>query len=106
MKIFMDTANVAEIKELADLGIIYGVTTNPSLIAKTGRTQAEVIPEIAKLDARWIHAPSEAPAEVMETAGGTLDHSYPLPLVDHTQARLEALNAYAHIKRASSAAVR
>ena len=45
----MDTANVAEIKELADLGIIYGVTTNPSLIAKTGRTQAEVIPEIAKL---------------------------------------------------------
>ncbi len=49
MKIFMDTANVAEIKELADLGIIYGVTTNPSLIAKTGRTQAEVIPEIAKL---------------------------------------------------------
>jgi len=49
MKIFMDTANVAEIKELADLGIIYGVTTNPSLIAKTGRSQAEVIPEIAKL---------------------------------------------------------
>ena len=49
MKIFMDTADVAEIKELADLGIIYGVTTNPSLIAKTGRTQAEVIPEIAKL---------------------------------------------------------
>lgn len=49
MKIFMDTANVEEIKELADLGIIYGVTTNPSLIAKTGRTQAEVIPEITKL---------------------------------------------------------
>lgn len=49
MKIFMDTANVDEIKELADLGIIYGVTTNPSLIAKTGRTQAEVIPEITKL---------------------------------------------------------
>ena len=49
MKIFMDTANVAEIKELADLGIVYGVTTNPSLIAKSGRTQAEVIPEIAQL---------------------------------------------------------
>lgn len=49
MKIFMDTANVEEIKSLADLGIIYGVTTNPSLIAKSGRTQAEVIPEIAKI---------------------------------------------------------
>ena len=49
MKIFMDTANVAEIAELAALGVVYGVTTNPSLIAKTGRTQAEVIPEICGL---------------------------------------------------------
>lgn len=49
MKIFMDTANVEEIKEFADQGIVYGVTTNPSLIAKSGRTQAEVIPEICKL---------------------------------------------------------
>ena len=43
MKIFMDTANVAEIAEMAALGVVYGVTTNPSLIAKSGRTQAEVI---------------------------------------------------------------
>ncbi|MGI6262638.1 MAG: fructose-6-phosphate aldolase [Succiniclasticum sp.] len=49
MKIFMDTANVEEIKEFADQGIVYGVTTNPSLIARSGRTQAEVIPEICKL---------------------------------------------------------
>ena len=49
MKIFMDTANVAEIAEMAVLGVVYGVTTNPSLIAKTGRTQAEVIPEICGL---------------------------------------------------------
>ena len=49
MKIFMDTADVKEIAEFADLGVVYGVTTNPSLIAKTGRTQAEVIPEICKL---------------------------------------------------------
>ncbi len=49
MKIFMDTANVEEISRFADWGVVYGVTTNPSLIAKTGRTQAEVIPEIAKL---------------------------------------------------------
>ena len=49
MKSFMDTANVEEIKGYVDWGIVYGVTTNPSLIAKTGRTQAEVIPEIAAL---------------------------------------------------------
>ena len=45
----MDTANVAEIAEMAALGVVYGVTTNPSLIAKSGRTQAEVIPEICSL---------------------------------------------------------
>ena len=49
MKIFMDTANVEEIKQYVDWGVVYGVTTNPSLIAKSGRTQAEVIPEIAVL---------------------------------------------------------
>jgi transaldolase len=65
MKIFMDTADVAEIKELADLGIIYGVTTNPSLIAKTGRTQAEVIPEIAKL----VEGPVSAEVISVECAG-------------------------------------
>ena len=45
----MDTANVDEIKQYVDWGVVYGVTTNPSLIAKSGRTQAEVIPEIAAL---------------------------------------------------------
>jgi transaldolase len=49
MKIFMDTANVEEIASYVDWGVVYGVTTNPSLIAKSGRTQAEVIPEIAAL---------------------------------------------------------
>lgn len=49
MKIFMDTANVEEIKRFVDWGVVYGVTTNPSLIAKSGRTQAEVIPEIAAM---------------------------------------------------------
>lgn len=49
MKIFMDSANVAEIAKFVDWGVVYGVTTNPSLIAKSGRTQAEVIPEIAAL---------------------------------------------------------
>lgn len=47
MKFFIDTANVKEIKEANDMGIISGVTTNPSLIAKEGRDFKEVIKEIA-----------------------------------------------------------
>ncbi len=46
MKYFLDTANVDDIKEGASLGIIAGVTTNPSLIAKEGRVFEEVIKEI------------------------------------------------------------
>ena len=49
MKIFMDTANVEEIRELNEWGIVYGVTTNPSLIAKTGHSQEEVIKEICNI---------------------------------------------------------
>ncbi len=46
MKFFVDTADVAEIRALADLGMVDGVTTNPSLIAKSGRNILEVIKEI------------------------------------------------------------
>lgn len=46
MKFFVDTADVAEIRSLAALGMVDGVTTNPSLIAKSGRNIAEVVAEI------------------------------------------------------------
>lgn len=46
MKFFIDTADVAEIRDLASTGMVDGVTTNPSLIAKSGRPMAEVIAEI------------------------------------------------------------
>ncbi|WP_373899489.1 fructose-6-phosphate aldolase [Haloimpatiens sp. FM7315] len=49
MKIFIDTANVEEIKEAAKFGILDGVTTNPSLIAKEGRDLKEVISEICSI---------------------------------------------------------
>lgn len=49
MRFFLDTAIVDEIKPLAELGLVDGVTTNPSLIAKSGRSQAEVIGEICRL---------------------------------------------------------
>ena len=46
MKFFVDTADIAEIKELADTGLLDGVTTNPSLIKKSGRDFKETIREI------------------------------------------------------------
>lgn len=49
MKIFIDTANVEEIKKAAAFGILDGVTTNPSLIAKEGRDLKEVIEEICSI---------------------------------------------------------
>lgn len=49
MKFFVDTAIVEEIKKANDMGIICGVTTNPSLIAKSGRDFAEVIKEITEI---------------------------------------------------------
>jgi len=49
MKLFIDTANVSEIRRIQELGIVDGVTTNPSLIAKEGRDFLEVIKEITSL---------------------------------------------------------
>lgn len=49
MKFFIDTANVEDIKKANDMGIICGVTTNPSLIAKEGRDFNQVIAEIASI---------------------------------------------------------
>lgn len=49
MKFFIDTANVEDIKKANDMGVICGVTTNPSLIAKEGRDFNQVIAEIASI---------------------------------------------------------
>lgn len=49
MKIFIDTANVEDIRKASKLGILSGVTTNPSLIAKEGRDLKEVIEEICSI---------------------------------------------------------
>ena len=49
MKFFIDTANVEDIRSANDLGVICGVTTNPSLIAKEGRDFTEVIKEITAI---------------------------------------------------------
>src|SRR4051812_37438955 len=49
MKIFIDSASIAEIKECAEQGIIDGVTTNPSLVAKTGKKFKDVLIEICEV---------------------------------------------------------
>lgn len=49
MKFFLDTANVKEIQEAASLGLLDGVTTNPSLVAKEGRIFKEMLVEICKI---------------------------------------------------------
>jgi transaldolase len=56
MKFFVDTAEVSEIRSLAEAGLVDGVTTNPSLIAKSGRNMAEVIAEICALTAGPVSA--------------------------------------------------
>jgi len=66
MKFFVDTADVAEIRELADSGLLDGVTTNPSLIMKSGRNFLEVIKEICAL------VPGPVSAEVAATDFDTM----------------------------------
>jgi transaldolase len=61
MKFFVDTADVNEIKDLAATGLLDGVTTNPSLVAKAGRDFKEIIAEIAAI------VPGPVSAEVAAT---------------------------------------
>ncbi len=56
------------------------------------------VPELAALPTRHLHAPWEAPADVLRKAGVTLGETYPRPLVEHKAARARALEAFAAIK--------
>lgn len=66
MKFFVDTAEIKEIRELAETGLLDGVTTNPSLIAKSGRDFIEVIKEIAAI------VPGPVSAEVTATEASAM----------------------------------
>lgn len=65
MKLFIDTANVDEIRKANDMGVICGVTTNPSLIAKEGRDFIEVVKEITSI----VDGPISAEVISLETEG-------------------------------------
>ncbi|GGE05490.1 putative transaldolase [Marinithermofilum abyssi] len=73
MKIFIDTADVNEIRKANELGVVSGVTTNPSLVAKSGRSFTEVLKEIVDI----VDGPVSA--EVMsDDAEGMLKEAEPL----------------------------
>jgi transaldolase len=73
MKFFLDTANIEEIRNAAEYGLIDGVTTNPSLVSKEGRPFKEILLEIARL----VDGPISA--EVVSTdAAGILKEAYEL----------------------------
>ncbi len=65
MKFFIDTAEVGEIRAANELGLVDGVTTNPSLIAKSGRDFKEVIAEIAEI----VDGPISAEVIALDAAG-------------------------------------
>ena len=67
MKFFVDTANVEDIRKANDMGVICGVTTNPSLIAKEGRDYAETLKEIASIVDGPISGEVKATTEDAET---------------------------------------
>ncbi|MBO5008790.1 MAG: fructose-6-phosphate aldolase [Clostridia bacterium] len=73
MKLFIDTANTDEIREANDLGVICGVTTNPSLIAKEGRDFKTVIDEITQI----VDGPISAEVINLE-ADGMVEEAIPL----------------------------
>ena len=63
MKFFVDTADVAEIREVASTGLLDGVTTNPSLVAKSGRDFRQVVKEICSI----VEGPVSAEVTALET---------------------------------------
>ena len=65
MKFFIDTADIAEIRDLAATGMLDGVTTNPSLVAKTGRDFIEVLKEVCDV----VDGPVSAEVTATDTAG-------------------------------------
>ena len=66
MKFFVDTADLSEIRDLASTGLLDGVTTNPSLIAKSGKRFFDVVQEICAI------VPGPVSAEVTATDHGTM----------------------------------
>ena len=97
MKFFVDTADTAEIGELAASGLLDGVTTNPSLIAKSGRKMADVIAEICAI----VPGPVSAEVTATDADGMVAEGRYLAGIADNvvvkvplTQAGLKACKTF------------
>ena len=66
MKIFLDTADINEIKKAHETGMIEGITTNPTLIKRSGRDPVEVIKEIANISDHFESVSAEVVADTAE----------------------------------------
>ena len=99
MKFFVDTAEVAEIKDLLTTGLLDGVTTNPSLVAKSGRNFKEVVAEICALT----DTPVSAEVAALDTAGMIAEGEHLAEIADNVVVKLpltlDGLRASAHFKR-------
>ncbi|MBW4983256.1 fructose-6-phosphate aldolase [Mameliella sp. CS4] len=84
MKFFVDTANIDDIKELNDYGLLDGVTTNPSLIAKSGRDFKEVIAEICKV----VEGPVSAEVAAMDFDGMVAEGEHLAKIADNVVIKL------------------
>ena len=89
MRFFIDTANVEDIKKANDMGVICGVTTNPSLIAKEGRDFKEVIAEIASI----VDGPINAEGMIAEGREIAKIHPYMVVKIPMTVEGLKACKA-------------
>lgn len=100
MKFFVDTAIIEDIKELNETGLLDGVTTNPSLIAKSGRDFKEVIAEICEI----VPGPVSAEVAAMDCAGMVAEGEHLAKIADNAVIKLpltlDGLKAARHFKGA------
>ena len=84
MKIFLDTADIDEIRSFVETGMVDGVTTNPSLIAKSGRNMGEAISEICEL----VDGPVSAEVTATDIEGMLAEGTYLAGLADNVVVKL------------------
>ena len=77
---------------------IFNPITQSEKFDKNGDYIRQYVPELKDMPAKYIHAPWDAPDDVLKKAGVELGKDYPEPLVDHKEAREEALARYKEIK--------
>ena len=103
MQFFVDTAVIADIRELNDYGLLDGVTTNPSLIAKSGRDFKEVIAEICAL----VEGPVSAEVAALDAQGMIAEGTHLAAIAPNVVVKLpltlDGLKAAATLPRRASA---